>query len=323
MSRTNKVNILNLTARNILLIFFVFCIFNIAKSQKVTDTTISTNSNKHNPTAYDSISKYNPPDLRFIPADYLYDHNWDNANVRVHRVDLSHKKDTTKIIFCPDSGFCFPHKGKVISPFGFRGRQLHTGMDIKLNMKDSVFCAFDGMVRMAKKYGGYGKVVVIRHYNGLETLYGHLSYISVHVNQFVKAGDLIGLGGKTGRATSPHLHFETRFLGEAFNPKIFIDFDKFSLLKDTLLLTGTTFQNYYKGLKSKGKTSKTKSVAAKNPTKQNTTINTKTGNYHMVKEGDTLYRIAKNNGTTVENLCKLNNISKNKVLSIGMKIKVK
>ncbi|MDD5570703.1 MAG: M23 family metallopeptidase [Bacteroidales bacterium] len=323
MSKANKGNILYLTTRSIMVIFLVFCICNAAKPQRVNDTILSTNPNKHSPTAKDTIIKYKPADIRFIPADYLYDHNWDNVHVRQYRVDLSHKKDTTKIIFCPDTCFYFPHIGKVISPFGYRGRQMHTGVDIKLATKDSVFCAFDGMVRMAKKYGGYGKVVVVRHYNGLETLYGHLSVINVKVNQFVKAGDLIGLGGHTGRATSPHLHFETRFLGEAFNPKSFIDFDKYALIKDTLLLTGNSFRNYHKSIKKTGTASKTKSGVAKKTTKQNPSVNTKSGNYHIVKAGDTLSRIAKNNGTTVENLCKLNNISKTKILSIGMKLKIK
>ena len=125
------------------------------------------------------------------------------------------------------------------------GYPVHSGVDIKLESGDPVSVAFDGVVRMARKYSGYGNCVVVRHFNGLETLYAHLSKIIVKVNEQVKAGDIIGLGGHTGHATCNHLHFETRFQGKAFNPKELINFDNYSLLSDTFTVTRTTCSASY------------------------------------------------------------------------------
>ncbi|MDP4267701.1 MAG: M23 family metallopeptidase, partial [Bacteroidota bacterium] len=159
----------------------------------------------------DSLCKdYEPHDFIFIPADYLYKHNWDNNIIHNRIENLTQKPDTT-IIPLQDivgRGFVFPKQGFVTSEFGPRRYHFHYGMDTKLNIGDSVVAAFDGVVRIAAYSAGYGYVVVIRHNNGLETIYGHLSQIIANVNQVVRAGDLIGLGGSTGRSTGPHLHFE-------------------------------------------------------------------------------------------------------------------
>ena len=101
---------------------------------------------------------------------------------------------------------------------------------------------FDGKVRIAKRAGAYGNLVVIRHDNGLETYYAHLSKINVEVNQDVKAGEILGLGGSTGRSTGPHLHLEIRYLGAAINPEKVIDFKTYSLISDTLMLTQDCFK---------------------------------------------------------------------------------
>lgn len=122
-----------------------------------------------------------------------------------------------------ESEFRYPCDGKLISNYGMRGRRMHTGVDLKANYGDNIYAAFDGVVRMAKYYSGYGNVVVIRHYNGLETVYSHNSKNKVKVNQAVKAGDVIALAGRTGRATTEHLHFEVRVQGQAFNPNLLID----------------------------------------------------------------------------------------------------
>jgi len=123
-------------------------------------------------------------------------------------------------------GFYMPTPSrKVTSPFGMRWGHMHTGIDVKVYMGDTIHAAFDGKVRVVKyEPSGYGKYVVIRHNNGLETVYGHLSAQLVHPNQFVRAGQPIGLGGSTGHSTGTHLHFETRFLGIAINPALMFDF---------------------------------------------------------------------------------------------------
>lgn len=126
----------------------------------------------------------------------------------------------------PDGDYAFPlPKGNVISPYGGK-RRGHTGVDIKTCANDTIVAAFDGIVRMSKPYAGYGKVIVIRHYNGLETIYSHNSKNFVQPGDRVKAGQPIALTGRTGRATTEHLHFETRINGQHFNPNIVFNMSK-------------------------------------------------------------------------------------------------
>ncbi|MEI6747835.1 MAG: M23 family metallopeptidase [Bacteroidota bacterium] len=259
---------------------------------------------------------------------------WDTLNVQVKRNDFSAKYDTSFIRFtgADRSSFVFPYKGKLLSPFGYRGRHFHAGVDIKLNHGDTVVCAFDGKVRMAKYYHGYGNAVVVRHSNGLETLYGHLSKIKVKVNQEVKAGELIGLGGRTGRASTDHLHFETRYQGTPFNPKQFIDIDNYALYKDTLLITNRTFGRAKDYLVAELDTithpdspvTEHQNELGKNTsTKSKSNVKSKGRRYHNVRSGDTLYSIALHNNTTVKSICSINHIKANRTLKVGTKLRVK
>jgi hypothetical protein len=273
-----------------------------------------------------------PVESSFHPA--INTSSWDTLNVRVNRNDFSAKPDTSfiQLTGLDRSSFVFPYKGKLLSPFGYRGRHFHAGMDIKLNHGDTVVCAFDGKVRMAKYYHGYGNTVVVRHSNGLETLYAHLSKIKVRVNQEVKAGDLVGLGGRTGRASCDHLHFETRYNGEPFNPKQFIDMANYELYKDTLLITNRTFGRAKDYLPAGSdsipridslKVAPKSTVAKDDIPKSKSTAKSKGKKYHSVLNGDTLYSIALRNNTTVKNLCSLNHIKASKKLTIGTKLRVK
>lgn len=257
---------------------------------------------------------YMPADMIFIPSDVLYNNSWDNANVRVRRQDLAQLDDTTVLylVHPSENKFVFPHPGKFLSPFGYRGRHFHAGVDLKLNLGDTVVSAFDGKVRLARKYRGYGNLVVVRHYNGLETVYAHLSKIIVHVNDDVKAGEVVGLGGRTGRATANHLHFETRFLGEPFNPNTFIDFDNFTLSKDTVQITSALFSYGAKIRNPKnGKRGYQRGNSSSEP-----------ADVYVVKKGDTLGKIAKKNNTTIVALCKANKITKKTALKIGRRLKI-
>lgn len=138
----------------------------------------------------------------------------------------------------PDSSFVFPLPGaKVISAYGSRGG--HTGDDIKTKPNDTIRCVMDGIVRMAKSYGGYGNVVVVRHYNGIETVYSHNSSNLVEAGDTVRAGQPVGLTGRTGRATTEHLHFEVRIDGQHVNPRILFDMKNRKPLKRTLICTKT------------------------------------------------------------------------------------
>ena len=231
------------------------------------------------------------------------------------------------------TGFVMPAEGTFLSPFGSRGRRVHSGVDIKLEAGDPVGVAFDGVVRMARKYSGYGNCVVVRHFNGLETLYGHLSKIKVKVNQQVKAGDIIGLGGRTGRASCNHLHFETRFQGKAFNPKELINFDSYSLLSDTFAVTKTTYglsRDYLPTTTSseivtdnESENGNPKAELANKAKSAKSAKSSKSKKYHTIKSGDTLSAVSRKYGVSVKQLCSINGIKASKTLQLGTKLRVK
>ena len=227
------------------------------------------------------------------PALSLYP-NWNNQYV--HAYGNAIIPDTYTIDL---TGFHMPTPStKITSPFGPRWRRMHNGLDLKVNIGDTIVAAFDGKVRIVKyERRGYGKYVVIRHDNGLETVYGHLSKQLVEENQLVKAGEVIGLGGNTGRSTGSHLHFETRFLGIAINPIYMFDFPNQDIVADTY-----TFRKA-KGVKRAGS--------------HDTQVADGTIRYHKVKSGDTLSRIAKLRGVSVSTLCKLNRIKPTTTLRNG------
>ena len=227
------------------------------------------------------------------PALSLYP-NWNNQYVHAYGNAIIPETYTIDL-----TGFHMPTPStKITSPFGPRWRRMHNGLDLKVNIGDTIVAAFDGKVRIVKyERRGYGKYVVIRHDNGLETVYGHLSKQLVEENQLVEAGEVIGLGGNTGRSTGSHLHFETRFLGIAINPIYMFDFPKQDIVADTY-----TFR-------------KTKSV--KRAGSHDTQVADGAIRYHKVKSGDTLSRIAKLRDVSVSTLCKLNRIKPTTTLRIG------
>lgn len=208
------------------------------------------------------------------------------------------------------TGFCMPTTStKITSVFGPRHRRMHNGLDVKVYIGDTIRAAFSGRVRMVKfERRGYGKYVVIRHENGLETIYGHLSKQLVDEDQYVEAGDVIGLGGNTGRSTGSHLHFETRFLGQAINPALLFDFEKQDVVADSYLFRKRGGTRYTPGTTTPARGS----YASTQPSAGEKDIR-----YYKVRQGDTLSRIAKKTGTTVAQLCKLNKISTSTTLRLG------
>ncbi len=219
---------------------------------------------------------------------------WNNEYVQAYGdaiVPESYKVDLT--------GFCMPTTHtKITDVFGYRPRRrrMHYGLDVKVFIGDTIRAAFDGKVRVVKNQGrrGYGKYIVIRHDNGLETVYGHLSKQIVEINQLVKAGEPIALGGNTGRSTGSHLHFETRFLGIPINPALMFDFEKQDIVADHYTFTKT-------------KTSKgtARSMASGE------------GLFYKVKSGDTLSKIASRQGVSIDKLCQLNRITRKTILRPG------
>ena len=220
------------------------------------------------------------------PASFLYP-EWSNSYV-------FNKYDNVKL---PDSvivsmkGYFMPTDSTYITDiFGYRprrGRQ-HLGLDIRIKTGDTIRAAFDGRVRISRyERRGYGHYLVIRHPNGLETLYGHLHQKLVAENDIVHAGDPIALGGNTGRSTGPHLHFETRILGNAINPALMFDFPHQQAKTDYYVYEKNTRPVYYK-----------------------------------VKSGDTLSGIALKNQTSVSSICRLNGITNNAVIKPGQTLRV-
>lgn len=207
---------------------------------------------------------------------------------------------------------------QITSKCGPRWRRMHNGLDIKVYIGDTIRAAFDGRVRMVKyERRGYGKYVVIRHDNGLETIYGHLSKQIVKEDEYVKAGDPIGLGGNTGRSTGSHLHFETRFLGEVINPEFLFDFPKQDIVADSyLFVRGANRYDYQrKRLDLALKEAKEESVSSKDKASQKQVGNSI--KYHKIRKGDTLGRISRIYHVPIDRLCKMNGIKRNTVLRIG------
>lgn len=231
------------------------------------------------------------------PALSLYP-NWNNQYVHAYGKDAVVPENYSIDL----TGFRMPTPStKVTSPFGPRWRRMHNGLDLKVNVGDTIVSAFDGKVRIVKfERRGYGNYVVIRHTNGLETVYGHLSKQLVDENQTVKAGEPIGLGGNTGRSTGSHLHFETRFLGIAINPAYMFDFPKQDIVADTY-----TFRKVKRVDRTRVGSHDTQMADA--PTIR----------YHKIKSGDTLSRVAKLRGVSVSTLCKLNRITPKTTLRLG------
>ena len=239
-------------------------------------------------------------DIMF-PADELYNSNWDTLNVNPF-VKSSVEFPDSYTINC--ISFTMPIDNgeiKITSKYGPRRRRMHRGTDLKVQVGDTIRASFDGKVRI-KSYErrGYGHYLVLRHPNGLETVYGHLSKFLVNENQIVSAGEAIALGGNSGRSTGSHLHFETRFLGKDINPEEIIDFNNGTPHKDEYV-----FHN----IKINGKKRNIYSTSADAIA------------VHRIKKGETLGHVAAKYGTTVAELCKLNGISKTSTLSIGQPIR--
>ena len=233
---------------------------------------------------------------RNLPSKMWYGVHFSDAYVKKPSVTLDSIPDEIKITLVKDySEFCFPMKNVITSPYGWRERwdRPHRGVDIALNTGDPVKCAFNGVVRIAKSFGGYGNLVVVRHYNGLETVYGHLSRINVKQMQVVKAGDVIGYGGSTGHSTGPHLHFEVRFQYEPFDPEWILDFKNYSLRTRVLYLNKTYFGISKPRNKKDIAYKADKSIVKERPLTPATNAPKKKTEYYTVKRGDTWEKVAK------------------------------
>ncbi len=237
-------------------------------------------------------------DTSGYPAEFYYP-DWNTGVPNPYASHKLTKDDSTLYLKLQGTSqleqFVLPVDGVITSGFGWRDGRNHNGLDIDLQVWDTVRVVFPGMVRVARYYGGYGRVVVVRHWNGLETLYAHLHRIKVKPGDRIHTGDVVGLGGSSGNSTGSHLHWEVRFKGVPLNPAHFMDLREMTLESDTLVLK------------------KTKYGYAAYP--QGTV-------FHEVKRGDFLYKIAGQYGTSINELCRLNGIRRNSILVVGQKIRV-
>lgn len=253
------------------------------------------------------------------PASELYQ-EWDNR--------YAHKRtqmpDTFKIDL---RHFCMPTPSRVVtSNFGNRWGRPHKGLDIKVYIGDTIRAAFSGKVRIVRyEAGGYGKYIIIRHPNGLETIYCHLSKQLVSENQSVKAGEVIGLGGNTGRSTGSHLHFETRLCGVALNPALMFDFRNQDVTGDYYVYNVNTYdEESVEATRLRGKVGNggyTRDLVQNGEPgsyKDKKHADNDELLYHKVKNGETLASIAKLRGVTVEKICSLNHLSANAKVRPGM-----
>ncbi|MBI2269163.1 MAG: peptidoglycan DD-metalloendopeptidase family protein [Bacteroidetes bacterium] len=221
--------------------------------------------------------------------------DWDEKHIFSVK-ELTERLDTTCVISLIDEqhmGYSLPIVGVITSKFGWRKTANHNGVDIDLNKGDKVVAAFDGVVRFARFQGGFGNVVIVRHANGLETLYAHLTKIKVKPGQVVNSGDLLGLGGSTGHSTGTHLHFEIRFKSKPINPMYLFEFAEQKLVSERLIIKSTRL-----------------GLSAYPPDIKE----------YIAKKGDTVFDVAKHFGVSAKALALQNKISQWSRLKAGQKI---
>ena len=261
---------------------------------------------------------YKTPDFQQVAG--VYDEYWNDTQSNPYGIQQENLPaqwsiwlvDSLDQFHCPFQGSVH-YRGK----FGIRRGRRHQGVDLPLKTGDPIYATFTGKVRMSKYFGAFGNLVVIRHDNGIETFYAHLSKRLVEAGDWVNAGDVIGLGGSTGRSTGPHLHFETRYNGFAFDPQWLIDFEK-GILRHRLFVLKKKYFNIYSNYEQDFEDEMKNEEDDKKEDAEREAMR-----WYTIKSGDTLGRIAINNGTTVNALCRLNGIKPTTTLKIGRKIRVR
>lgn len=241
---------------------------------------------------------------------------WDTNTIDPYGIDVKDFDDVVDLeLFNKEQGRYWSaptNAPKLTSQFGPRWGRLHAGVDVDLETGDPVYSAFDGIVRVSGyDGGGYGNFLVVRHYNGLETLYGHLSRKGYESGMFVKAGDEIGKGGNTGRSTGSHLHFETRYEGNPFNPTYVMNFagEGTQPISDHLLVSARVFDTYGLALGNEYGDAGNKVVTRRTA-------------WTVARSGDTLYSIANRAGISVERLAKMNGMKLSSNLRAGRRLRI-
>lgn len=264
----------------------------------------------------------------FIQNDtnYNYQQFWKtNVTITCNNNEVGSMSDTIWMCILDSAhmDYCIPFDGRMTSGFGYRHGRNHNGVDLDLEEGDTIRAAFDGKVRFATFHeNGFGNLIILRHYNGLETYYAHCSKLLVGLNQEVKAGDPIALGGNTGHSYGAHLHFEIRFYDVPIDPELVFNF-KYGAVNDNLLVHKGIFVDG--GYRSTARLDDgTAKVGSGNTNTTNSSgSSSSSAKTHKVKSGDTLSKIALQYGTTVTKLCQLNGIKSTDIIHIGQVLKVR
>lgn len=300
-----------------------------------------------NKPVFDGVMNTRINRIMSLEQEIPYKQSWNNDVCFTSKNnDLSLLKDTIWLCLTEDlnKGFKIPVPGVINSRYGIRNGKNHNGIDLNLKTGDTVSAAWSGKVRYAKyNDGGFGNLVIIRHYNGLETFYAHLSKLLVFPDQDVVAGETIGLGGTTGHSSGPHLHFEVRFYDDPINPEEMIDFGNKKLKFENLFVHKSLFRSgakpsEYFDDKDDEKIEPIKvpvKIKVKEPNKvievkkekvvvkkEKVVVRKDKVKYYMVKSGDTLSEIAARHKLTVSKLCELNGIKSSAVLRVGKSLRV-
>ena len=295
----------------------------VAPVRKIEDMVIDTL-----PTVNDALKivLYNDNTWRYVrdrsvrQDSTVFEKYWSTTAISPYRELTLDSLPISVVIPLVDSlkSYHYPYQGRIISRYGPRRGRNHNGVDLPLKEGAPIYATFDGRVRYAQNSrSGYGNLVIIRHDNGLETYMGHLSKINVKAGDWVTAGQVVGEGGSTGRSTGPHLHFETRYYGQSFDPERLIDFNTGMLRRETFLLKRKFFDIY-----SRYDQNFEDEIANEEDDKREA-AELAARRYYTVRSGDTLSGIAVKYGTTVTRICQLNGINRNSVLRIGRKLRVR
>ena len=274
----------------------------------------------------DNGSWYFIKDLDRLAADDVFSSHWEENSLAAYKdVQLSSLPTHNTIILADSvSKWVCPYQTKVFSKFGYRHRRRHQGVDLPYPHGTPVKAAFDGRVRTSMYTKGYGNLVIIRHENGLETYYGHLSKRQVEAGEWVHAGDVIGLGGSTGRSSGPHLHFETRYRGFAFDPEWIADFETGRLRRNVFVLRRSYLSPSSHYIPESIDEEEEVYLSDEEIAKEEERIEAERAamKFHTVRKGETVSGIALKYGKNLNQIKKLNpKLNVNKI-SIGQKIRV-
>ena len=295
---------------------------------------------------------YYRPLMRLYDELPVYAEHWDTTQIfsykSIQLADLPDRVDLCLINH--PSEFHYPLKGMVRSKYGIRKRRNHNGVDIPLTTGEPIHSVFDGKVRYARfNTGGYGYLVIVRHKNGLETWYAHLCRPNVKANDYVKAGDVIGFGGNTGRSTGPHLHFEVRYCDQTFDPEFLFDFPSGTLKSELFALEKSYYNIHSRAsellieddegfdipetdenlmlLAEMGDTTASQQLLALAVAREQEAERRKreaeAAVYHTIASGDMLGTISRRYGVSIDQICRLNNITRNTTLRLGRRLRIR